>query len=179
MDVKDIRFPDNHFDLAVDKSTIDALLCGERSFISVAIMMKEVQRVLKEGGIYIIISYGAPQNRIFHLEREHLSFDINIFTIKKDYSVENDNHKFEKMHYVYVCRKRSGADGICKENFEKVMAELEVEEKIEQEYYYMRSSYNNCEKGHEDEEDDFFDDDFNANFLDDRFSSEDKENSDF
>jgi hypothetical protein len=30
-------------------------------------MTKEVQRVLKSGGIYMVISYGAPENRLFHL----------------------------------------------------------------------------------------------------------------
>ena len=45
-----MKYDDNTFDLAIDKSTIDALLCGEKSFLNVAMMTKEVQRVLKEGG---------------------------------------------------------------------------------------------------------------------------------
>lgn len=95
-DVRDIKADNNTFDLAVDKSTIDALLCGDNSFLNVAIMTKEVQRVLKSGGIYMIISYGAPENRLFHLvlnklkkEREHLSFETTIYTIKKDLPSEN------------------------------------------------------------------------------------------
>lgn len=67
MDVRDLKYQDNFFDLIIDKSTIDALLCGDQSFINVAIMTKEVQRVLKIGGIYMIISYGQPENRIPHL----------------------------------------------------------------------------------------------------------------
>lgn len=66
-DVRDIKSENNYYDLAVDKSTIDALLCGDNSFLNVAIMTKEVQRILKTGGIYMIISYGAPENRLFHL----------------------------------------------------------------------------------------------------------------
>jgi ubiquinone/menaquinone biosynthesis C-methylase UbiE len=93
MDVRDIKYPDKYFDIAIDKSTIDALLCGDNSFLNVAIMTKETQRVLKTGGIYMAISYGAPENRVFHFEREHLSFDLNIFTIKKD---DNDE-KSEKV----------------------------------------------------------------------------------
>jgi 2-polyprenyl-3-methyl-5-hydroxy-6-metoxy-1,4-benzoquinol methylase len=45
MDVRDLKIEDNTFDLAIDKSTIDALLCGDSSFLNVAIMTKEVQRV--------------------------------------------------------------------------------------------------------------------------------------
>lgn len=67
MDVRDLKFENNTFDFIVDKSTIDALLCGEESFINVAMMTKEVQRVLKVGGIYMIISYGQPENRMNHL----------------------------------------------------------------------------------------------------------------
>ena len=49
-----------------DLGTLDAILCGQSSFLNVAIAMKEIQRVLKSGGIYILISYGKPKNRLFH-----------------------------------------------------------------------------------------------------------------
>lgn len=42
MDVRDIKYPDHFFDIAIDKSTIDALLCGDNAYINVAKMMKEV-----------------------------------------------------------------------------------------------------------------------------------------
>ena len=67
MDVKELKYEDNIFDFIVDKSTIDSILCGEKSFVNTAIMIKEIQRVLKPGGIYMIISYGTPENRVFHL----------------------------------------------------------------------------------------------------------------
>lgn len=41
MDVTDLKYPDEMFDLAIDKSTIDALLCGDNAFINVAKMLKE------------------------------------------------------------------------------------------------------------------------------------------
>jgi SAM-dependent methyltransferase len=42
MDVCDIKYPTGYFDVAIDKSTIDALLCGDNAYINVAKMMKEV-----------------------------------------------------------------------------------------------------------------------------------------
>lgn len=42
MDVCDIKYPNGFFDIAIDKSTIDALLCGDNAYINVAKMMKEV-----------------------------------------------------------------------------------------------------------------------------------------
>lgn len=62
------------FDYIMDKSTIDALLCGNFAYINVALMLKECQRVLKTGGFYMAISYGVPDNREFHFIREHLKF---------------------------------------------------------------------------------------------------------
>lgn len=76
MDVRDLKYPSNYFDLAIDKSTIDALLCGDDAYINVAIMTNEVQRVLKPGGVYMAITYGQPENRDLHFERPHLSWNI-------------------------------------------------------------------------------------------------------
>ena len=42
MDVTDMSvFESNSFDLAIDKSTIDAVLCGSDAFNNVAAMLKE------------------------------------------------------------------------------------------------------------------------------------------
>ena len=42
MDITDMsELADNTFDLAIDKSTIDALLCGDDAFEKVAFMLKE------------------------------------------------------------------------------------------------------------------------------------------
>lgn len=51
---------DNTVDVVLDKSTMDALLCGDQSFLMTAKMLYEVQRVLKVGGFYIMVSYGEP-----------------------------------------------------------------------------------------------------------------------
>lgn len=74
MDCTDLKYEDESFDFVFDKSTIDALLCGNDSYLNVAKMLSEVQRILKEGGIYFIVSYGEPYNRTFHFEREHIDF---------------------------------------------------------------------------------------------------------
>lgn len=69
MDICDMSsLESNFFDLIIDKSTIDALLCGDNSFANVARMLKEAQRVLKQGGQYFVISYGKPESRAFHFE---------------------------------------------------------------------------------------------------------------
>ena len=81
MDVCNMTYPDGFFDIAIDKSTIDALLCGDNAFLNVAKMMKEVQRVLKTNGVYIAISYGKPENRSFHFERDHLLMKLKQYVL--------------------------------------------------------------------------------------------------
>ena len=67
MDITDMSaFDSNSFDIAIDKSTIDALLCGDDSFLMVAKMLKETQRILRAGGHYFAVSYGKPDSRSFH-----------------------------------------------------------------------------------------------------------------
>ena len=106
MDVRELKYEDEMFDLVIDKSTIDALLCGNFAYLNVAIMLKECQRVLKTGGYYMAISYGVPENREFHLIREHLKLEIKTYKIEKKHG---DTGQLS-IHYIYVCKKLEGAD---------------------------------------------------------------------
>ena len=130
MDVRDIKYESNYFDLAIDKSTIDALLCGDEAFINVAKMIKEVQRILKVGGYYMIISYGAPDDRLIHLKRKFEKFKIEILKIEKDY-VEEDG--YDNFHYIYLCQKLEGADEVSKQFFDETIEELILQQKMEEE----------------------------------------------
>ena len=130
MDVRDLKYENNYFDLAVDKSTIDALLCGEDAFINVAKMIKEVQRVLKVGGYYMIVSYGSPDYRLLHLKRKFEKFNIEVLKIEKDF-VEDDG--YDKHHYIYLCQKLEGADEISQKFFDATLEELIKQQKSEEE----------------------------------------------
>ena len=130
MDVRDIKYDNNYFDLAIDKSTIDALLCGDDAFINVAKMIKEVQRVLKVGGYYMIISYGTPDNRVLHLNRKFEKFNIEIIKIEKDYIEEEG---YDSYHYIYLCKKLEGADEISNKYFDETIKSLIEQQKREDE----------------------------------------------
>ena len=41
MDCCDLKYEDNTFDIIIDKSTIDAILCGDNAFLNTAMMLKE------------------------------------------------------------------------------------------------------------------------------------------
>ena len=160
MDCRELNINNNSIDLAIDKSTIDALLCGENSFINVAKMLKEVQRVLKIGGYYLMISYGCPENRLIHIERKFLGFDIKIFKIVKNEKVEismnennnnnnfnkDDNNNFESPHYVYICKKKNNADYLSNKYYKTILNDLENQRDFERD---ITGTFSNKEKLHE------------------------------
>jgi len=123
MDCKELTYEDDFFDVVIDKSTIDALLCGDEPDLSVAKMMKEIQRVLRLGGIYWAISYGNPEHRLEHLKREHLSFDIEVVTM------ECEDPK-AGTHYSYICKKNPDAT-LAENSWNKVKTQLLLDEEKE------------------------------------------------
>ena len=129
MDVINLKYDDNFFDVAIDKSTIDAILCGDNAFLYTAIMLKEAQRVIKEdGGVYIAISYGKPNTRSFHFERKFLSWTLKEF-ILHPVSFQNEEEKEEKSHYIYVCTKNPDWRQVNALYFEKEILKILVNEK--------------------------------------------------
>ncbi|KAM7484919.1 hypothetical protein LguiA_000928 [Lonicera macranthoides] len=130
MDVRDMSaFQTGSFDAIVDKGTLDSLLCGHNSQQNAAKMLQEVSRVLKNTGVYILITYGAPAYRL-QLLRESSSWTIKLHVIEKllsersserekceltspvpldddddGSSVEAVLGKNLDVHYIYVCTK--------------------------------------------------------------------------
>uniref|UniRef100_A0A7S3G101 Methyltransferase type 11 domain-containing protein n=1 Tax=Strombidium rassoulzadegani TaxID=1082188 RepID=A0A7S3G101_9SPIT len=129
MDCCNLKYPDNYFDVCIDKSTIDALLCGDNAFLNTAIMLKEGQRVLKEdGGVYIAISYGKPSTRSFHFERPFLSWSLQE-RVFHPAEVPDAQESEEKAHYLYICAKQRNWKQVYQENFEPVILQLILHEK--------------------------------------------------
>ena len=95
MDVLDLKYDAETFDIIIDKSTIDAIFCSDNSHLSVATMLKECQRVLKTKGYYIAISNSGPENRESHFLRDHLKFKVT--------KVDLDTRIIA--YWVYICQK--------------------------------------------------------------------------
>jgi EEF1A lysine methyltransferase 4 len=110
MDVRNMRYETNFFDLIIDKSTIDALLCGDSSFLNTALMMRECQRVLKVDGAYLCVSYGTPENRVLHYKRPHLKLSVQTFQVSPPNTQGKELPTPPSIHYVYICNKIEGAD---------------------------------------------------------------------
>lgn len=114
MNVTALDFPDETFDVVIAKATVDAVLCGEGSTANVAKLCSEVSRVLKPTGIFFIVSYGVPDNRLNYLEKEDVySWSVTVHTVPKPTvsaaavpSAEDANG----VHYIYVCSKGGSAE---------------------------------------------------------------------
>ena len=93
-------------------------------------MTKEVQRVLKPEGVYFVVSYGRPENRNFHFERDHLDFTVKQYILFPE-NCKTEDEKMDKSHFVYVCNKGKNSDSKF-HNWEKIREQLEKEAKDEE-----------------------------------------------
>jgi len=79
-DVRQLPFADASFDAAIDKGTMDALMCAkgdvwdppQEVIENCKLEVDEVARILKPGGVFIYITFGQPHFRKSHLERPGL-----------------------------------------------------------------------------------------------------------
>ena len=114
MNVTALDFPDETFDCVVAKATVDAVLCGEGSTANVAKLCTEVSRVLKPSGVFFIVSYGVPDNRLNYLEKEdQYSWNVTVHTVPKptvSAAAVPANEDANGVHYIYVCSKGGSAE---------------------------------------------------------------------
>uniref|UniRef100_A0A0D3BBR4 Methyltransferase type 11 domain-containing protein n=2 Tax=Brassica oleracea TaxID=3712 RepID=A0A0D3BBR4_BRAOL len=132
MDVRDMKVVgDASFDAVIDKGTLDSILCGSNSRQHSTQMLEESlelmnkpYRVLKDKGVYILITYGAPDYRL-RLFKDSRSWTTKLHVIDKSSletskweltkpipldteggsSVESAIGKSPDVHYIYVCIK--------------------------------------------------------------------------
>jgi ubiquinone/menaquinone biosynthesis C-methylase UbiE len=86
MDARRMEYvPDQCFDLIIDKALFDALLCSENNLADVECLLREMSRILKSGGVYLIISHAPPERRMLHLEKYLLGMSVEVVAMSKYY----------------------------------------------------------------------------------------------
>jgi len=99
--------PSKCFDLIIDKALMDALLCGEESARDVPRMVSEMFRVLKDGGSYVIVSHGAPANRLPFLEKnKNTNWTVDYKQLQKPRVDGFEDLGASPFHFVYIMTKR-------------------------------------------------------------------------
>ncbi|PKA54711.1 hypothetical protein AXF42_Ash000546 [Apostasia shenzhenica] len=131
MDVRYMNaFESRSFDAVIDKGTLDSLMCGQNAQQNAKMMLEEVGRILKDNGVYILITYGDPSYRL------NLLKDIRLWTITmhvidrmeknpeqksweltKPVPLSDDGNSVSQalgstpeVHYIYVCMKVSSSN---------------------------------------------------------------------
>lgn len=84
MDVRDMSFfGDKSFDCVIDKGTLDAMMCADDAPHGASKMLEEVTRLLTPHGIYLLITYGAPKERVPLLKQSGCSWSIALYIMPK------------------------------------------------------------------------------------------------
>lgn len=81
------------FEVIIDKGTLDAIMCGADSNKNAAAMIAEMHRLLRPGGVLLVITYGQPTARLPHLERKQYQWTVT-------------QQSLGPTRYMYVCKKR-------------------------------------------------------------------------
>lgn len=80
MDIRDMGFfGDESFDCVLDKGTLDAMMCADDAPHGAFKMLAEVARLLMPHGIYLLITYGAPKERVPLLNQSGCSWSIALY----------------------------------------------------------------------------------------------------
>merc|ERR1712034_109438 len=104
-----LDFKDETFNCIIDKGTMDSVLCGEGSTSNVSKMLSECVRVLKPGGVFFMISYGVPDNRLGYLESEEYPWKVSVSTVAKPTVSANavsNSKDANSVHYLFVAVKK-------------------------------------------------------------------------
>lgn len=114
-----LEFPDETVDAVIAKATVDVMMCSEGAASSVHHMCLETSRVLRPGGVFIVVSIDET-----HLQRldpglanHDYGWTVTQSTIPKPTLQPGGRQSSlpaagqTSVHHVYICRKRDVVGG--------------------------------------------------------------------
>lgn len=112
----DTNLPAASFNAIIDKALMDTFLCSDVSSSTVAQYVFEVERLLKDDGVFIVISHGNPEQRLQYLEQYDIDepyytpWYIDVQAIVKpkafdDEELEPDDP--DSLYWIYICAMNS------------------------------------------------------------------------
>lgn len=104
---KALPYPDNSFDLIINKAALDAILCGNGALTKVKQMMQECSRVLSNIGSMVVVSHGRPEDRIMYFENNEKLWKggVRIYKVPKPNVGVLVAATKSKYHHIYISSK--------------------------------------------------------------------------
>lgn len=125
----DSNIPDGSYDAIVDKALFDSILCsqsgGEKM---VAVYIFEIDRMLTNDGVFFLVTYGNPDDRLRFLEQYDIEepyftpwfVEVRAFEVPLEYEEEDlDEDSPDSYYFVYICRKDADLVQKKKDSFKK------------------------------------------------------------
>ena len=94
-----LQYGTGGFDLVIDKAVLDAVMCGIDGIRDADLMVNEVYRVLKPGGIYFCVTHGVEEMRRPTLSKAPLDWRVDCLKVPRHLH-----------HKVFVCEKPEGGE---------------------------------------------------------------------
>ncbi|RLN27970.1 methyltransferase-like protein 13 [Panicum miliaceum] len=141
MDVRDMNFfGDESFDCVLNKGTLDAMMCADDAPDGASKMLAEVARLLRPHGIYLLITYGAPKERVPPLSQAGCSWSIALYIMPtpryqlkmskgapqptmEEVALREDGQlppdyvlKDPESHFIYICHKLAVKEDNCRDS---------------------------------------------------------------
>jgi len=102
MDVSELQFEDNSFDLVIDKATGDSIVCMDDGIGMVRRMLSESCRVLKKKGVFVMVSV---QDRVQEMVRvEELNWKVGEMKIPT--ALYNRNHALGADEVTFILARK-------------------------------------------------------------------------
>lgn len=106
-DVRELDYPDESFDVVLDKATFDTLICVRNPKESAHAALTAIYRVLAPRGLYICISHAPPAERLPFFSAGGLDWEILKYEVPKP-PLSTASMKPEVARgsfYIYICTK--------------------------------------------------------------------------
>eukprot|EP00472_Partenskyella_glossopodia_P006339 CAMPEP_0197524116 /NCGR_PEP_ID=MMETSP1318-20131121/8882_1 /TAXON_ID=552666 /ORGANISM="Partenskyella glossopodia, Strain RCC365" /LENGTH=217 /DNA_ID=CAMNT_0043076995 /DNA_START=83 /DNA_END=736 /DNA_ORIENTATION=+ len=105
MDVKDLDFKDDEFDLIIDKGTLDCVMLNDEKEVGIVSYLKECHRVLKPGGQLAVFSLYGPRDRDVCISCRKRGIELDIVEHGMPEAYETPDSEGGKSH-LYVFTKK-------------------------------------------------------------------------
>eukprot|EP00903_Cladosiphon_okamuranus_P016669 g15371.t1 len=118
------EFPEQKFDVALDKACLDSIACSPHGTPKVENYLQQMDRLLQPEGAFICVSFAPPEERLELLEywdidqpNKCLAWDVHVDAIakpevKQRRGARNDSSSSD-VYYIYVCIKDPNKLDLC------------------------------------------------------------------